>query len=85
MNKKQRAVLIAITVVIVGMLLYPPFHWRGPKGQVGSAGYSWIFDPPPDGLGILATVDLGLLVIQWLGVLIVGGITWIILKDRFSV
>ena len=47
MNKKQKTVLIAIAVVILGMLLYPPFHWRVAGGQVGSAGYSWIFDPPP--------------------------------------
>ena len=84
MNKKQKTVLIAIAVVILGMLLYPPFHWRVAGGQVGSAGYSWIFDPPPSWTGVLATVNIGLLVIQWLGVLIAGGIIWFILKNRFS-
>ena len=84
MHKKQKRVLIAITVVILGMLLYPPFHWRGGGGEVASAGYSWIFDPPPSMSGLLATVDIGLLVTQWFAVLIAGGIIWFMLKDRSS-
>lgn len=85
MNKKQKIALIAITVVILGMLLYPPFHWIGKGGEVGSAGYSWISDPPRSMGGFLAKVDIGLLLTQWLAVLIAGGITLFMLKDHFSV
>lgn len=82
MNKKQKAVLIAIMVVILGMLLYPPFHCI--VGQrVWSAGYSWIFDSP-ESMGVLATVNVGLLLAQWLGVLIVGGIMWFMLKSEWE-
>ncbi len=80
MNKKQKRVLIAITVIILGMLVYPPFHWRAEGGIVTSVGYGWIFDPPSPDSSVLPTVDTGLLVTQWLGVLIAGGIIWFILK-----
>ena len=80
MHKKQKAVLIAIMVVILGMLLYPPFHCIVGE-RVWSAGYGWIFDPP-DSMGVLATVNVSLLLAQWFGVLIVGGIMWFMLKTR---
>jgi hypothetical protein len=81
MNKKQKRILIAITVIILGMLVYPPFHWRGEGRIVLSAGYGWIFDPPSYYPSTLPTVDTGLLVTQWLGVLIAGGIIYFILRD----
>ena len=77
MNQKQKTVLIAVAAVVVGMLLYPPFHWQGPGGRVSRAGYSWIFNPPYD-----FTVDIGLLLTQWIAVLIVGSIAYFMLKDR---
>jgi hypothetical protein len=79
MNEKQKKVLIAIAAVVLGMLLYPPFQvrWRG--GAVLKTGYGWIFAPDPE---YAATVDIGLLITQWIAVLIVGGIAYFMLKDR---
>ncbi|HOD79761.1 MAG TPA: hypothetical protein PKI10_16025 [Syntrophorhabdus sp.] len=77
MNDKQKKVLIASAVTVLVMLLYPPFHvvWEG--GKVLSMGYGWIFDPP-----IYSTVNTGLLLTQWVAVLIVGAIAYFLFKDK---
>lgn len=77
MNEMQRKVLIAVATVVLGMLLYPPFQLTGYGGRVAGAGYSWLFEPPGR-----ATVDVAMLVVQWLGVLIVGGIAFFLLKSK---
>ena len=78
MNDKQRAVLILAAIVILAMLLYPPFDQIGYRGQVWGIGYSWIFKPPYGP----TKVDTGLLLIQWIGVLIVGAIAYFFFMDR---
>ena len=78
MNQKQKTVLIAVAAVVLGMLLYPPFHWQGPGGRVVGAGYGWIFAPPFDE----TTVNIGLLSTQWMAALIVGSIAYFMWKDR---
>ena len=76
-NEKQKRLLIAIAAVVLGMLLFPPFHIRMTGGVVVWTGYSWIFGPYRG-----ATVNIALLITQWIGVLIVGAIVWFLLKDR---
>lgn len=80
MNEIQRKLLIAIGAVVLCMLLYPPYRVYGSGSDSSSiyyAGYAWIFDLP-----FRATVDIATLVIQWLGVSIVGGIAFFILKTK---
>ena len=77
MNEMQRKLLIAVAAVVLGMLLYPPFQRTGSEGRVFGSGYSWLFDPP-----FSATVDVGTLLTQWVGVLIVGGIAFFLLKEK---
>ncbi len=78
MNQKQKIVLTTVAAVVLGMLLYPPFHWKGPGGRVVGSGYHWIFAPPVWDV----EVNIGLLITQWIAVLIVGTIAYFILKDR---
>jgi hypothetical protein len=73
MNKNQKRILIGMIVIIVSMLLYPPFQGRG---SVSNDGYGWIFYPK-----YKTTVNSVLLLIQWLGVLIVGGIALLLAKS----
>ncbi len=75
-NEKQRNVLIAVAVIIAGMLLFPPFH-RVRSGNVLGAGYYWLFDAPQR-----FSVDVGTLFMQWLGVLIIGGVMFFVFKDE---
>jgi hypothetical protein len=49
------------------------------NGVVLNMGYGWIFDPPKRGL-ITSTVNVSMLLIQWFGVLLVGGIVFFIGK-----
>src|SRR5262249_25898554 len=84
MNRKQKAVLIAVAGTVVGMLIYPPFHATLPGGAVRSVGYGLIVNPPTldrPYRDLTGTVDVGLLMTQWLGVVIVGGIAFVLFKD----
>lgn len=78
MNEKQKWVLIATAAVILGMLLFPPFHVTGTGEGTINFGYSWILNPPY----YRATVNIAMLITQWIGVLIVGGIAYFLLKGR---
>jgi hypothetical protein len=81
MNKKQRWVLFVGAAVILLMLLFPPFHWpRGPGGPVENMGYAFLFDVPEG----RPTVNVGTLLVQWVGVILVGGILWFALRDKGS-
>jgi len=60
------------------MIIYPPFNVVN-KGVVLNMGYGWVFDPPKRGY-MTATVNISMLLIQWLGVLVVGGIVFFLSK-----
>lgn len=71
MKDKQKKILKVVGVVLLLMLLFPPFHSVFPNGFTRNEGYAFIFS----GSGT-ATVDIGLLFIQWIGALIIGAIAW---------
>lgn len=81
MNKSQKNLLIGVAAMVLLMLLYPPFQFKGVNGVVISLGYGFIFNPP----GYSAYpgyVDVGLLIAQWMGVMIAGGIGFSLLKSK---
>lgn len=80
MNKNQKLILVAVLAVIVGMLAYPPFQIVNNNGVVFNMGYGWIVDPPKRGY-IKATVNVAMLLIQWIGVLVVGGLAFLLAKS----
>jgi len=82
MNDNQKVVLVVVVVAIAAMLLFPPFHFRGMNGVTINLGYSFLFSPPTIYSGTLGAVDIGMLVTQWLGVLILGGIVFYMFKDK---
>ncbi len=77
MNEKQKKLLIAVAAVIFGMMLFPPFHYTIPQYGYSWTAYGWILGPHNQG-----TINIGQLLTQWIGVLIVGGIAYFILEDR---
>jgi len=79
MNQNQKIILVAVIVIIMGMLAYPPFQVIARNGIVFNKGYGWIIDPPKRG-AITATVNVAMLLIQWVGVLIVGCIAFFLAK-----
>jgi len=78
-NQNQRRVLIAVIVVIAAMLAFPPYEFAGPNGVVYNEGYGWLFDPPEVGVS-RAAVNVLMLLVQWLAVLIVGGLAFFITR-----
>ena len=80
MNQNQKRIVVAVIVIIAGMLAYPPFHVVANNGTVFNMGYGWIVDPPKRGY-ITATVNVAMLLIQWVGILIVGGLAFFLAKS----
>lgn len=80
MNTNQKRIITAVIVIIVGMLLYPPFQVIAKNGIVFNMGYDWIFDPPKRRY-IGANVNVSMLLIQWVGVLVVGGLAFFLAKS----
>lgn len=76
MNKLQRKVLIFVAILIAGMLFYPPYKMQGEIREV-CCWYNWIFEAQ-----LYKTVDIAMLLAQWLGVLIVGGIAYLLAKSK---
>lgn len=78
MKDRQNLLCIGIVAIIVAMSVYPPFqvHWQG---RTSSVGYGWIFSPPLDGA---ATIDVAMLIAQWVIVLGIGAIAFILLRNR---
>ena len=77
MNDKQKKVLMAVAAVILAMLIYPPYTEpvRFDSTHV-VPGYAFISDLP-----FMATINAPTLLIQWLGVAIIGGIAFFLVKD----
>jgi hypothetical protein len=76
MNEIQRKVLMGVGVIVLFMLIYPPYQIYRFKSLIDS-GYAFLFDLPHT-----AIVDVTTLLIQWVGVLIVGAIVFFSLKDK---
>lgn len=77
MNSNQQKALIGIAAVIISMILYPPWHCFVKSGVVISTGYSFITAPP-----YRSSVNIGLLLTQFLAASIVGAILYFVLKDK---
>ena len=79
MNEIQRKVLFCVGVVVFAMLLYPPYRIHGYQNSnaVIASGFAFLYELPDR-----ATVDVITLLAQWVGVLIVGAIALVLLKDK---
>jgi len=75
-NSRQY-LLLGVGAVIAAMLVFPPFRVVGLQGIVLRTGYAFIFDLPHR-----ASVDVGQLFVQWVGVLIVGAIAFFLISKR---
>jgi hypothetical protein len=80
MNDRQRKTLIAVGAIVLGMLLFPPYRVYGGgshSNTVIKTGYAFIFELPAR-----ATVDVATLLVQWVGVLIVGAIAFFLQREK---
>lgn len=79
MSQNQKWILMAVLAIVAAMFLYPPFQVVNNNGMAFNMGYGWIFDSPKRG-SMVANVNVPMLLIQWVGILIVGGIAFFLAK-----
>ena len=82
MNKKQKAIVISVIVVMVWMLLVPPFYYQGPQGFSPNCGYYVIGAHDNDPWDGKCRVDAVTLFTQGAGVLIVGALAFLVAKRK---
>ncbi len=80
MNSKQKLILFAFILITVGMMLYPPFHIVI-KGTERNMGYGFLFDPPKKSHFLVASVNVPVLIAQWIVSILVGTAGWFLAKN----
>ena len=80
LNNTQRKIIIAMIIIIVGMLLFPPFHLVN-QADI-NLGYSFLFFPPDKYRPELVKIDALLLLTQWFGVLSIGALLVLLAGEK---
>ena len=74
-NETQRNIGIGVAVIMLLMLLYPPCIWTSSSGrEVPHYMFIW-------SMYTGVSINFGLLILQWIGVGIAGGIFFFLSKD----
>lgn len=82
MNDTQKKILVCVAVAIVATLLFPPFHTVHNNGITINIGYGFLFDPPTGAYGRTGSVTIGVLFMEWIAIVVVGGILWWMTKSK---
>ncbi|MDA8124828.1 MAG: hypothetical protein M0009_06555 [Deltaproteobacteria bacterium] len=77
-NQNQKRILVAVITIFTAMLAYPPFQ-AVHDGTIFNMGYGWITDLFKRGY---KTINVSVLLIQWIGTIIVGGIAFVLAKEE---
>lgn len=72
MNAGQKLILKICALIILAMMIYPPYQLLG-RGM----GYHFVFTGADHRQ---ATIDGGLLLVQWVGVCLIGGIAYLLAR-----
>lgn len=82
MNISQQRIIKVMIAIILLMLLFPPFQIEMANVKY-NMGYEWLFTPPVRGWQrVEATVNVAMLLVQWISVLLVGGLGLYLTKDK---
>jgi hypothetical protein len=85
-ENKDKAVLVATSIVLIWMLLFPPFHLcvPTPSGAIyeRNKGYGFILQPPHDELREGVKVNVQLLGLQCMIVCATGAMLWVVFKKK---
>jgi uncharacterized RDD family membrane protein YckC len=82
MNRNQQIAVVIGAVVVLLMLLFPPFHLQI-RNTTSNMGYAFILHPPTRGY-ITASVNVGMLLVQWVGASLVTALAFATLKSSGS-
>ena len=80
MNKRQKIVIVVMISLILFTFLFPPFYYQSMTAGIHwNSGYHFIFNPPH----IECTVNIGMLFAEWVGILLVGSLFWLLFKEKY--
>lgn len=79
MNSIQKLILASIILTLILMMLFPPFHILLRDVEM-NMGYGFLFSPPTK-RNIVASVDVQVLLVQWVLVGLVGFGVWLLTKN----
>jgi hypothetical protein len=79
MNKKQKIVIVVMIPLILFTFFFPPFFSQYQTGINWNYGYHFIFNPP----NVQCTVNIGMLFAEWVGILLVGSLFWLLFKEKY--
>jgi hypothetical protein len=82
MNEGQKKVVMISAVIIVLMLIFPPFHYINQIGVEINMGFSFLFNPPSRSSYVTGSINMAQLFLQWVGVGFVGGLIYFLQKDK---
>ena len=80
MNTTQRKILKGALAGVVLTLMFPPFIFGWPAGGYAGMGYGFILSWPIKS-DHMASVHIGLLLVEWLAIAIVSCILWALTRD----
>lgn len=84
MNPVQRKLFKAAIWTVFATLLFPPFVFYHPQGGALGTAFGFLLSPPehPIGSEWTGTVDVSLLLVEWLAVGIVLRILWVLFRTK---
>lgn len=71
-----------VVIIILMMILFPPFHVVYSPGIVIYEGYHFLYSPPSFQNRIVASVDITSLFVQLLAVIILASMHMYIVRDK---
>ena len=80
MNTTQRRILKGALAGVVVTVLFPPFLFGWPAGGYAGMGYGFILSWPVKS-DHMASVHVGLTLVEWLAIAIVSCILWALTRD----
>jgi len=75
MNHSRRLILWGALASVVAALLFPPFHYVGGAGYTIGLGFGFLLSWPQY-QGMHGTIDVAMLLAEWLAIAIAAGILW---------
>lgn len=81
MNLVQTKILKSAAAGITTALLFPPYQFHSANGVILGAGWGFLLTGR-DYNGYPATVDVALLLAEWIAIALLSGIAWALTSDR---
>lgn len=75
----DRKVILVFSLILVAVVLFPPFNFTRSDGVTINSGFGFVFSPPLNGM---ANVNVGQLFAHIIVVIALGFGAWIFFRDK---